>query len=264
MKNTLKASIVRVTSLPPEDKARMFALMRLYYEAVTEEQFLHDLAQKDAVIILREKASGVLQGFSTLVSLEVKQDGRTLRGIFSGDTVVEKKYWGQRVLGKAFLRYLFVEKLRHPFAPLYWLLISKGYKTYLMMANNFGEHFPRYEMSTPPDKKAIADAFYTSLFPLYYNPATGRIRFAEQACHLKCGVADISPHLLATNPRIAFFQRVNPRWKQGEELACIARMTLRMPVYYAVKSLVKNCGLPRWLKGIRSLAPLSEERKPII
>ena len=163
MKNTLKTSIVRVTALQPADKARMFALMRLYYEAVTEEQFLHDLMQKDAVIILREKDSRCLQGFSTLVRLAVKQDGRTLRGIFSGDTVIEKKYWGQRVLGQAFLRYLLREKLRHPFAPLYWLLISKGYKTYLLMANNFGEHFPRYEMSIPPDKKATVDAFYTSL-----------------------------------------------------------------------------------------------------
>jgi hypothetical protein len=255
---------VCVAELKAEDKARMFALMRLYYEAVTEEQFLHDLAQKDAVILLREKGNRRIQGFSTLVSLKISHEGGVVHGIFSGDTVIEKKYWGQRVLGKAFLRYLLLEKLRHPFVPLYWLLISKGYKTYLMMANNFGEHFPRYEMSTPPDKRAIADAFYTSLFPQFYNSETGLIRFAEQSCHLKCGVADISPHLLATNPRIAFFQRINPHWQQGEELACIARMTLGMPIYYALKSLVKNCGLTHLLKGTRWVSPLPEERNPAL
>ena len=35
-------------------------------------------------------------------------------GVFSGDTVVDRAFWGQRVLGKAFLRYLFIQKGNDP------------------------------------------------------------------------------------------------------------------------------------------------------
>src|SRR5262249_44746506 len=158
----LKAAIVAVGQLAAADRARMFELMQKAYDAVTERQFLADLEKKDAVILLRDQAR-TIQGFSTLARLRVRLDGKTLCGIFSGDTVVAEPFWGQRALGKAFLRYLFCEKLRAPFTPLYWLLISKGYKTYLMMANNFAEHHPRYEQPTPERAQRILDAFYAML-----------------------------------------------------------------------------------------------------
>ena len=121
----LKTAIVSVSRLTLEDKTRMLWLMQAYYDSVTERQFLEDLSKKDAVILLKDQ-SREIQGFSTLATVRVKLDGKTLRAIFSGDTVIDKQYWGQRALGKAFLRYLFIEKLKSPFEPLYWLLISKG------------------------------------------------------------------------------------------------------------------------------------------
>jgi hypothetical protein len=248
----LTTSIVSVADLRAEDRARMFTLMRKYYDAVTEETFKADLARKDAVILLRDR--GELQGFSTLVSLRVTVGRKTVCGVFSGDTVIEKQYWGQQALPVAFLRYMFREKLKRPFTILYWLLISKGYKTYLMMANNFAEHFPRYEMNTPADRRAIVDAFYFKLFPEHYDPATGLIRFPAGACRLKSGVAEISNEMTASNPRIAFFEKANPEWRSGVELACLARMTLTTPIRYAAKAFIKDRILLRlarlfWKKG---------------
>jgi hypothetical protein len=40
---------------------------------------------------------------------------------------------------------------------------------------------------------------------------------------------------MKNNPRVAFFAESNPDWREGVELACIARMTLVMPVHYAIK-----------------------------
>ena len=77
-------------------------------------------------MILLKDAGQTIQGFSTLLSLRVDMAGRRVRGVFSGDTVLDKCYWGSRALGKAFLRYLALEKLKSPAEPLYWLLISKG------------------------------------------------------------------------------------------------------------------------------------------
>ncbi|MGH9755569.1 MAG: hypothetical protein ACREA2_22540 [Blastocatellia bacterium] len=245
----LTASVVSIADLRTEDKSRMLTLMRKYYDAVTEESFQTDLARKNAVILLRGR--GAIQGFSTLVSLRATVNHKTVYGVFSGDTVIEKQYWGQTALPKAFLRYMFKEKLKRPFSPLYWLLISKGYKTYLMMANNFAEHFPRYEMDTPADRKAIAEAFYLKLFPEYYNPATGLIRFPREACRLKIGVSEISDEMRASNPRIAFFEQANPEWRKGVELASLARMTLAMPFRYAAKAVVKR----RRIESLFRLAP---------
>ena len=240
----LKTAIVSVSRLTPEDKSRMLRLMQAYYDSVTERQFLEDLSKKDAVILLKDQSRRI-QGFSTLANVRVKLDGKTLRAIFSGDTVIDKRYWGQRALGKAFLRHLFIEKLKSPFEPLYWLLISKGYKTYLMMANNFSEHYPRFERPTPARARALLDAFYSTLYPDRYDTETGLIESQTDGSRLKRGVAGIPTALLKSNPKVAFFEQRNPRWVEGTELACIARMTLRMPFQYALKVLMKD----RVMKG---------------
>ena len=239
----LKSDTVSIRRLTPEDKARMLQLMQEYYEAVTERQFLSDLSKKDAVILLKDRER-MIQGFSTLATVRVKLGGETLRAVFSGDTVIDKQYWGQRALGKAFLRYLLAEKIKSPFEPLYWLLISKGYKTYLMMANNFSEHYPRFERSTPDRAKLILDSFYLALYPDRYDPQTGLIEPEGEACRLKSGVAAIPTALLKSNPRIAFFEQSNPRWREGAEMACVARMTFAMPFYYALKACDKMFSNP--------------------
>ena len=33
-------------------------------------------------------------------------------------------------------------RIKYPFNELYWLLISKGYKTYLLLANNYYVYYP--------------------------------------------------------------------------------------------------------------------------
>lgn len=235
----LSAAIVPVADLSKRDLERMFQLMVSYYDSVTEEQFVADLSKKDSVIVLRDSANDLICGFSTLVTITTVVEGRNLRGVFSGDTVIEKGYWGQRALGKAFLRYLFIEKLRRPFEPLYWLLISKGYKTYLMMANNFSEYYPRFDSETPVEAKKIMDAFYTELYSERYDSKTGLIE-TSGGSRLKSGVAEVSQSLTESNPKAAFFQRANPDWNRGVELACIARMTFLMPVKYALKTLIAD------------------------
>jgi len=241
---------VRVAALTESDKAQMFALMKRYYDEVSREQFLIDLSKKDDVILLLDDSEGQIRGFSTLVSVRVRHQGKIVHGIFSGDTVIEKDYWGQRTLGKAFLRYLLKKKLRRPFAPLYWLLITKGYKTYLMMANNFAEYYPRFDRATPSEKQELLRSFYSQLYPDEYDAEKGIVTPASEACHLKAGIAPISEILLLTNPKIAFFQQINPDWQQGAELACLARMTLWMPLQYAVKAFVVD-RLPKPFRNLQ-------------
>src|SRR5688500_11984751 len=210
-KGVLKARCVSINALRQAQIEAMFLLFTEYYDQVSYSQFQTDLRGKDHVFLLCDP-SGEIRGFSTIVAIHAEREGRPVRGLFSGDTVVHKDYWGSGALGVAFLKYLFLQKLSRPFEPLYWFLISKGYRTYLMMANNFAEHYPRYEQPTPPDMQALIDRFALILYPDRYDPALGTIPAAGKACdRLKADVAPIGENLLA-NPRIAYFVERNPGW----------------------------------------------------
>jgi hypothetical protein len=231
----LTASTVPVGSVDASTRDALFALYEAYYEAVDRVRFLADFEAKDDVILLRDRDTREPRGFSTLKRMTVRHGGRVHHGVYSGDTVVDHAYWGQTALGHAFLRYLLVERARRPFSPLWWFLISKGYKTYLMMANNFAEHWPRHEEPTPPEAKAVMDGFATQAFGDRYAPSQGLVRFDVSQGHLRAGVAAIDEDLLRRNPRVRFFQERNPGWTGGDELVCVARMRWTMPLTYAWK-----------------------------
>lgn len=255
----LTAACVKVSSLKSAEIDEMFRLFGEYYANVSYEQFKSDLQKKEHVFVMRDPQLPDIKGFSTIVAVSAPAGGRTARGFFSGDTVIDKEYWGSGALGVAFLKFLFLQKLKHPFSPLYWFLISKGYKTYLMMANNFETYYPRFDQPTPAKVQALLDSFAQQLYPTTYNPVTGLIVHPESDAkdRLKAQVAPICEKLLAENPRVAFFVERNPNWKQGDELACLGEMTFSLPFEYQYKLLRKS--LSRFLPGLKPL-PASEER----
>lgn len=230
----LRARVVPVHVLSEADRRAMFALFAHYYDDVSAPRFDADLRAKDEVIVLRTP-EGRIAGFSTLTTVEVAIDGRVHRGVFSGDTVVDEAFWGTRALGQAFLAHLFRLRLRRPLQPLWWFLISKGYKTYLLMANNFPEHWPRHEVATPRGRRALLDAFGAALFPDAYDAERGLVVFPPGSGRLRQGVAPASAELATDNPRVRFFVERNPDWADGVELACIAHMDWSMPARYAAK-----------------------------
>lgn len=250
----LVGSLVPRAELAPVERYAMWRLFRRYYTEVERSTFERDLDDKDVVIVLRDSGDGTIQGFSTLKVYEREILGRRITAIFSGDTVVDTAYWGQSALHWTFLRFLVQVKLRRPLTPVYWFLISKGYKTYLLMSNNFAEHYPRHEQPTPPAEQEVLDAFATALFPADYDPARGLIAFQDSLGHLKGGVAGITTEMLE-NPRIRYFQQRNPTWRAGTELACIARMTWSMPIYYTLKAVLKRLPGARRAQAALAAAP---------
>jgi hypothetical protein len=239
----LYARTVRVaTGLDAGLRARMLALYDSTYEGCTPESFFRDLDRKDDVILLFDR-SDTLRGFSTLMRLDLEVDGALHHGVYSGDTVLEPGFRGTGALGRAFLRYMFARRLHHPVRPLWWFLISKGYKTYLLMANNFAEHWPRYEQSIPPDRDRLRAAFARALFGEAFDPKAGVVRFDPPGARLRADAAPIEPSLLAI-PRVRYFQEQNPGWTRGDELVCVANMSWLLPFQYAWKKLHKPVSMP--------------------
>lgn len=256
----LVSQTLPICDLKNKDTKAMFEVFSKYYSNTSYDQFMTDLEEKDVVFLLMDAGTKDIKGFSTLVNLYVNVEGQEQRGCFSGDTILEKEYWGQGTLGIAFLRYLFIQKIKNPFKPLYWFLISKGYKTYLLMANNFKTHYPRHENLTPEKQKSIIAAFSKTLYGDYFNDESGVISFSKVSSKdcLKAEITPITKDLLLKNDRIKFFADKNPNWEEGNELACVAEMTLGMPFYYQMKVMKKQWR--RMIKGF-SAKPVTQKEK---
>jgi hypothetical protein len=221
----LSAEVVPVTALHPTAVDEMWRVFSKYYVDVSRETFERDLSKKNDVILLVDSGDRSLQGFSTLQVYERAIDGRPFIAVFSGDTILEEAYWGQTALQKAFVRYVVMVKLRHPLRPVYWYLISKGYKTYLLLSRNFENYYPRHERPTPPFERAILDLLSRHQFGDAYVPEKGILEFSTCMGRLKPGVAPIDTGLLE-RPDIRFFVTKNPGHAKGDELCCLGAVDL--------------------------------------
>lgn len=175
------------------------------------------------MILIRRRDDAEVVGFSTVTKVRMKHGRRRVRGIFSGDTIIDPDYWGSRALQVSFLLYMLRTRLRHPFAPLFWLLISKGYKTYLLLANNFPRYYPNPD-GRHTHYETLVRQYCDQLFPGYWCERRKVLDFGDQYQCLKGQVAEITPELARRYPRIGYFEQRNPEWRRGTELPCIGQV----------------------------------------
>lgn len=147
-------------------------------------------------------------------------DGKRVRGIFSGDTIIDPAYWGNNALVTTFYRRLIIERFKHPFTPFYWFLISKGYKTYLLLTNNFYKYYPSVSWESQRLKR-ITQAYCEQLFPGDFDADRMLLDFGDSYVRLKDSVARITPELASIDKDIGFFEQINPTWERGTEVPCI-------------------------------------------
>jgi hypothetical protein len=218
----LSSEVRRVTSLSEAEVSGLFALFSACYEAVSLEQFTADLSAKDDVLLLRN-AAGAVQGFSTQVTHRFEIDGRTIRVLFSGDTIIAPQWWGTQELVRAWCQYAGHVKARHADDPLYWLLLSKGHRTYLYLPLFFQRYHPR---SGAEDSmlRQIKDMVASQMFGADYNLTSGRLEFASSKGHLRGDLADV-PAARDRREHVAFFLERNPRYAEGHELVCLAEIS---------------------------------------
>lgn len=238
----LKATYSPIGRIDVHVIRQMYQVFSQYYENTSWDVFLHDLSKKTGAFIMRNPAGRVV-GFSTLMRCQINVGGRSVRGLFSGDTVIERAYWGSRALQLEFFKFVIAEKFRYPFDTIHWFLISKGYKTYLLLANNFFSFYPRHD-GNDEFLGDIVDAYCEQMFPAYYNRERRILDFGHDYAPLKGDVAEITPQMREENPAIRYFEDLNPEWRRGTELPCIGvvdwttlfKYTLR----YATKPVSKG------------------------
>lgn len=214
----LQARVRRVASLTTSELDAMWTLFHGAYAGATREVFTRDFLEKHHVIVLKDQGNA-LQGFSTLLRLEV--EGALV--VFSGDTIVSPGFWGQTALQRAFIWYLMTQRHARPGRAVYWFLITKGYRTYLLISRYFPNHWPRHDAPMPLPESRLLDTLCRTRFGAAWDAAAGLLRYAgKDAVRLSEELAHV-PRRLEADPDVSFFLQKNPRWAEGDELCCLAR-----------------------------------------
>lgn len=236
---TLKARVCPVDALDRELIEAMWDLFKNYYEDIERSRFESDLSNKKDVILLFDPNLRQLKGFSTLKVFDDAVNGKDFVAVYSGDTIIDEAYWGQTALQKTFFRYIIKTKLQHPSKDVYWFLISKGYKTYLLLSRNFPNYWPRHDRPTPAQEKAILNHLATSMFADSWIPEKGVLSFKQPMGKLKGGIAPIDQSML-NQADIRFFLEKNQGHAQGDELCCIGRIDATLALSYPAKIMKKS------------------------
>lgn len=217
----LTSQTIHRTELSSAQIEEMFAVFCENFEQASPEIFQRDLSGKDWVILLHDEQRR-MQGFSTLALYETEFELQKMSVVYSGDTIICREYWGTPELPKRWIHTV-LEKSATMAQPVYWLLISSGYKTYRFLTVFYKEYYPCVDRPTPPEMQALMDHLAKERFGDEYHRDLGVVRFQHGATPLREGVAEVTDERLK-DEHIAFYIEKNPHHDQGDELVCITRI----------------------------------------
>lgn len=220
----LKSQIVPVPELDEETARQLFEIFSRHFEQVTWPRFLSDLKEKDFVLILQDAATGEPRGFSAQQILTAQVGEVPVRAIFSGDTIIDRPFWGEQELVRGWCRFAGQVLAEEPDTRLYWFLISKGYRTYLFLPIFYREFFPRHDVQTPAFEQTVIDALALKKYPGHYSTTSGLIEFPVSHGHLTPELAEV-PRRRRSHPHVNYFLKLNPNYSRGTELVCLAEIS---------------------------------------
>ena len=212
----LKSKIVEVENLRISQTKKMFSIMSKYYANISEVNFYNDLLNKAEVALFCDE-NREIRGFTTLAIF--LHDDHT-QHLFSVDTIIEKEYWGSNDLSHAWINNALSHAERF-YGRTFWLLLTKGYKTYKFLPTFFNEFYPRFDTETPIEMQKIMDEFAINQFGDKYKNGV----FIEGKDFLKDEFADISKTNLKDD-NVLFFLKKNPDYKKGDELICLCELSV--------------------------------------
>ena len=200
-------SVRKVSELSKTDIDQLFELFETAFQA-DRQGFETDLAEKSEILCLHEDDR--LQAFSTLTSYSPEPGVRVL---FSGDTFVCPKARGGHRLPLLWAQHVFGSMMTNDQERLYWLLLCSGFRTYRILPTFFHRFAPGVQ--SEPNLLKHRDQWARLIFQDRFS---GGVVVPKWATPLR----DPHPPIrLQNDPDVMFFQRVNPRHAEGDELVCL-------------------------------------------
>jgi hypothetical protein len=212
----LKSAVLRVKELTAGQIDAMYAIMEMYYNNTSHNAFVGDLMKKQDVVILLDEQNNI-RGFTTLTLFPYDEHTQLL---YSGDTIVEKEYWGRHDLSQAWITNALVYADNFD-GVTYWFLLSKGYKTYKYLSTFFNEYYPCVNAETPSYIQQIIDTFAKRQYGDKYRNGV----WVAGNDYLK-GEFDSTQEVAARDKNTAFFLEKNPNYLNGDELVCLCEVSV--------------------------------------
>jgi hypothetical protein len=216
---------IEVRSLTDTMITAMFELLCSHFYNVTWQAFEHDLQSKDIVFLLEEVSTGALVGFSTQLVMRASSGSRV---VFSGDTIVDPNSWGSLALAKAWGVWMLSLYEQEPSSPLYWMLISKGHRTFRFLPTYFIDFAPAHTRGYSELELILIRDIGDRLFneKLRMNDLGYMVvEHTSTSQHLKEHLLD-DRHLQPNQPNITFFAKANPDYTKGTELVCLTKFCI--------------------------------------
>ena len=214
-------SIIPINEVTDTQKETLYNLMCKNYDNMNWQRFLNDFNEKNLVILIKDKGD-FLCGFSTYMTKTQKIDNKMYSFLYAGDTIIEKSNWGSLALYRGFARVI-KQCLLTQAQNFYFILLSKGMRTYLLLPILFKEFFPRYDRTTPKKLQNLLCTFTHMKFGTQFKKEKGIIHYSIPRDRLKNELAVIPKHKLS-NPHVKYFLKKNPDYTIGDELVCIVHL----------------------------------------
>jgi hypothetical protein len=216
----VKGRLVAREALGVAQRDAMLALLALHFEGVAREVFEADLAEKNWILLI--ESGRRLCGFSTLAFYRTRYRGEAVAVAYSGDTIVERAAWGTAELPRSWIAAVRGLRQQCPGVPLYWLLLTSGFRTYRFLPLFFREFFPRPGPPGPPDAPARLAFLAEERLGARFVEQRGIVRF-DRPQRLRGELAEV-PEGRRRDPYVAFFLERNPGWREGDELVCLTEI----------------------------------------
>jgi hypothetical protein len=216
----MKTEIINTIHITDSEKRQLYSLYEQFYTNTDYQRFLHDFNEKQWLIRMMDGER--LIGFSTQQIISHTINNKPARFLFSGDTIVDPAFWNSSHLAGAF-GHLFLHIIREDSSPLYWFLISKGFRTYRFLPIFFNNFYPAFTQENKT-LKPVLDSIADLKFGNCYDPETELVTFPNKKEYLTESLAEI-PQSRRKDPHINFFLKRNPNYREGTELACITPLS---------------------------------------
>jgi hypothetical protein len=222
---SVRMQLLPTASLMDETRSELWDFTSRFVET-DRQDWQRKLDAHAEVILYRERGSGGLVGMAAVDFQEVTREGRRVHIILTSSVLLDERYRGQNLLQQraglvCFLR----TRLRHPLAPIYWFFVTFSYKSYLLLAFNFAEFWPRPDQPMPHWERELMETLARQWYGDDWDSTQGVVHHQADK-KLRAGVTSISEPDL-TQPHIRFFNERNSLYHEGELLVCMAPLTWR-------------------------------------
>ncbi|MDO9712728.1 hypothetical protein [Paracraurococcus lichenis] len=217
--------VVPTASLSEDQWETLYGICLIWFTGYGLDFFREECGKSRHCILMHDDADGPIVGFANLYQQEAVIAGRRVGLFYTGHCFALKEHWGSSALIRGLIA-LMGREMRgaDPDITWYWHYSAIGFRSYRYMPLLFRHFIPQVDHAADPFDRALRDRLGEEIFGDVYEPGSGLIDWNCEGYALSSLASEISDAKLA-NSTISVIDQLNPRWAEGVEILCQARMS---------------------------------------